>query len=162
MGGVDAEDQFFRNSRLGGEPTLLGVGFFEKVVALRRRYARPGQRIEHDGSVYACDHYVYPEYRLGNVRARSLGNMVFDPAQVRFAYAKSESLPAHYRECRFLRDCWGECPKNRFVLAPDGEPGLNYLCPGLKRFIAHAAPEAERMAARLRAGPLWARPRMPA
>jgi uncharacterized protein len=109
-----------------------------------------GVAIEHDGSVYACDHYVYPEHRRGTLQERSLTSMVFDPAQVRFGYAKSESLPKYCRECEFLTDCWGECPKNRMVRAPDGEAGLNYLCPGLKRFFAHAVPEAERMAKRLR------------
>ena len=79
--------------------------------------------------------------------------MVFDPAQVKFGYAKSESLPAYCRQCEFLRDCWGECPKNRLLRTPDGEPGLNYLCPGLKRFFAHAVPAATRMAARMRAAP---------
>jgi uncharacterized protein len=110
-----------------------------------------GVAVEHDGSVYACDHHVYPEYRRGNVRATALADMVFDPAQVRFGYAKSETLPKYCRECSFLGDCWGECPRNRIVRAPDGEAGLNYLCPGLKRFFAHATPEAQRMAAQLRA-----------
>ena len=108
-----------------------------------------GVAIEHDGSVYACDHYVYPEYRRGKLGEQGLSSMVFDPAQVRFGYAKSESLPTYCRECEFLTDCWGECPKNRLVRAPDGEKGLNYLCPGLKRFFAHAVPEAERIARRL-------------
>ena len=120
-----------------------------------------GVAVEHDGSVYACDHYVYPEYRLGNVRDRSLGELVFDPVQVRFGYAKSEGLPKHCHECAFLRDCWGECPKNRIVLSPDGERGLNYLCPGLKQFFKHAVPTAERMAQELQAAPPVARPRMP-
>lgn len=109
-----------------------------------------GVVLEHDGAVYSCDHYVYPEYRLGRIPQQSLGDMVFSPRQVKFGYAKSESLPAYCRQCPFLADCWGECPKNRLVRTPDGEPGLNYLCPGLKRFFAHAVPAAERMAARLR------------
>jgi uncharacterized protein len=119
-----------------------------------------GVAIEHDGSVYACDHYVYPEYRLGNIREKSLGDMVFDPLQVKFAYAKSESLPAYCKRCEFLKDCWGECPKNRFLLTPDGEPGLNYLCRGLKRFFAHATPVARRMASELRNAPPVPLPRM--
>jgi uncharacterized protein len=72
--------------------------------------------------------------------------MVFSPRQVRFGYAKSETLPAYCRQCPFLSDCWGECPKNRLLRTPDGEPGLNYLCAGLKRFFAHAVPTASRMA----------------
>ncbi|HEX4884339.1 MAG TPA: anaerobic sulfatase maturase [Casimicrobiaceae bacterium] len=110
-----------------------------------------GVVVEHDGGVYSCDHYVYPEHLLGNVRTQSLADMVFSPRQVKFGYDKSDALPAYCRTCAFLPDCWGECPKNRFVRAPDGEPGLNYLCPGLRRFFAHASPQAERMAAASRA-----------
>jgi uncharacterized protein len=95
---------------------------------------------------------VYPEYRLGNVRERSLGDMVFSPQQVRFGYAKSEALPKYCRECAFLADCWGECPKNRFLRSPEGEAGLNYLCPGLRHFFAHAAPTAQKMARRIGRG----------
>ena len=108
-----------------------------------------GVALEHDGSVYACDHYVFPEYRLGQLGERTLADMVFSPQQVRFGYAKSESLPAYCRKCGFLADCWGECPKNRVLKTPEGESGLNYLCPGLKRFFAHAVPAARRLAAGL-------------
>ena len=116
--------------------------------------------VEHDGSVYACDHYVYPKHRRGNLLTRKLGSMVFDPEQVRFGYAKSEKLPQYYRDCSYLTDCWGECPKNRLLRTPDGEPGLNYLCPGLKKFFAHASREADRMAKRLLDAPAVARPRI--
>jgi uncharacterized protein len=105
-----------------------------------------GVALEHDGSVYACDHYVYPEYRLGTVRDKSLAEMVFSPEQVKFGYAKSETLPRYCRECSYLKDCWGECPKNRMIRTPDGEPGLNYLCTGLKKFYKHALPEVEQIA----------------
>ena len=110
-----------------------------------------GVALEHNGDVYSCDHYVYPEYRLGNIRQQSLGDMVFSPRQVKFGYAKSETLPAYCRQCEFLSVCWGECPKNRLLRTPDGEPGLNFLCSGLKRFFSHAVPTARRMAVRLRA-----------
>jgi uncharacterized protein len=79
--------------------------------------------------------------------------MVFSPQQVKFGYAKSETLPAYCRQCEFLRDCWGECPKNRLLRTPDGESGLNYLCAGLKRFFAHAGPAASRIASQLRRAP---------
>ncbi len=138
------------------------VNFAETLVAqhlglpsqlcIHSRFCGKGVAVEHDGSVYACDHYVYPEYRLGNLRSqRSLADMVFSPEQIRFGYAKSETLPRYCRECEFLTDCWGECPKNRLLRTPDGEPGLNYLCTGLKRFFAHAVPEANQIAAQLRA-----------
>jgi len=139
IAGVTGDEVVF--SWQGGEPTLRGLDFFRKGVA-----------VEHDGTVYACDHYVYPEYRLGDLQSQTtLADMVFSPTQVRFGYAKSETLPRHCRECEFLSDCWGECPKNRLLRAPDGEPGVNYLCRGLKRFYRHAVPQAERIAAQLRA-----------
>ncbi|MFO1415049.1 MAG: anaerobic sulfatase maturase [Burkholderiales bacterium] len=125
-------------------------------VCVHSEFCGKNVAVEHDGSVYACDHYVYPEYRRGNVRAASLGDMVFDPAQVRFGYAKSETLPRYCKACPSLRDCWGECPKNRLLRAPDGEPGLNYLCPGLKRFFAHARAAADRIAAEARNQPAFA------
>lgn len=106
--------------------------------------------IEHDGEVYACDHFVYPEYRRGNIRDGELHRFVLSRDQVRFGYAKSETLPRACRECEFLSDCWGECPKNRILRTADGEPGLNYLCRGFKRYFAHAIPEVERLVAKLR------------
>jgi uncharacterized protein len=116
--------------------------------------------VENDGSVYSCDHYVYPEYRLGNLKTEPLDRMVFSRGQAQFGYAKSESLPRYCRQCPYLTDCWGECPKNRLIRTPDGEPGLNYLCRGFKKFFGHALPEIERIAARLRQQPLHPRPRM--
>ncbi len=124
----------------------------QSQVCVHSEICGKGVALEHSGDAYSCDHYVYPEYKLGNIRGRSLGDMVFSPRQVKFGYAKSESLPAYCRQCQFLTDCWGECPKNRLLRTPDGEPGLNYLCPGLKRFFAHAVPTADMMAVRLKAG----------
>ena len=147
------------------------VNFCETLVAQRMglpsqlciyaEFCGKGVAVEHDGSVYACDHYVYPEFRLGNIREDSLGDMVFAPGQVRFGYAKSETLPQYCRSCEFLSDCWGECPKNRLVRTPGGEPGLNYLCPGLKRFFRHAVPAASRLAAELNSTPGNPLERMP-
>ena len=108
--------------------------------------------VESDGSVYSCDHYVYPEFRLGWLTTSRLEEMVYAPEQVQFGQAKSASLPQYCRRCAYLADCWGECPKNRFIRAPDGEPGLNYLCRGFKKFFAHALPEVDRIVARLRNG----------
>jgi uncharacterized protein len=119
-----------------------------------------GLAVEHDGGLYSCDHYVYPEYRLGNVNEGQLDRMVFSRTQVKFGYAKSETLPQYCRQCPFLSDCWGECPKNRIIRTPDGEPGLNYLCRGFKTFFAHAVPEVERIVAELRKGPIEPQKRM--
>ena len=116
--------------------------------------------VKNDGSVYSCDHYVYPEYRLGNVKAGPLDAMVYSQGQTAFGTAKSQSLPQYCRQCKYLTDCWGECPKNRLIRAPDGEPGLNYLCRGFKAFFAHALPEVERIAAQLRKSPLRPKERM--
>jgi len=118
-----------------------------------------GLAVENDGSAYACDHYVYPEYRLGDILHDQLGRMAFSRRQVRFGYAKSESLPRYCRSCEYLSDCWGECPKSRFIRTPDGEPGLNYLCRGLKAFYAHALPEVERIVREIRRAPSGPRPR---
>jgi len=119
-----------------------------------------GLAIEHEGSVFSCDHYVYPEYRLGDIKSARLGEMVSSRAQSDFGSAKSRTLPQYCRRCSYLSDCWGECPKNRFIRAPDGEPGLNYLCRGFKKFFGHALPEIERISARLRQEPLRAKARI--
>jgi uncharacterized protein len=125
----------------------LGLG---PQICIYGEFCGKAVAVEHDGSVYSCDHYVYPEYRLGSLHKRSLAEIVFSPTQVRFGYAKSESLPRYCRECPFLTDCWGECPRNRFIRTPDGEAGLNYLCTGLRRFFKHARPEVERIADAIR------------
>ncbi len=119
-----------------------------------------GVALEHDGSVYACDHYVYPEYRIGNLTETPLADIVVSQRQVRFGYAKRETLPAQCRECPYLQDCWGECPKNRIIRTAAGEPGLNYLCRGLKQYFAHAIPEVDRIARSLNRGVLRYRRRM--
>lgn len=136
------------------------VNLFETAVA--QELGRPSQlcitaefcgkamAIEHDGTVYSCDHYVYPEYALGNIRQTHLGEMAFSERQQAFGYAKRDSLPAYCRRCRHLNVCWGECPKNRILTSPDGEPGLNYLCAGITKFHDHAGPRLRELAARLR------------
>lgn len=112
-------------------------------------YCGKGVAVEHDGSVYSCDHYVYPENRIGNVHHGKLSNTVLSRQQVKFGYAKSESLPKQCRECPYLTDCYGECPKNRILRTMNGESGLNYLCRGFRTFFAHALPEVDRIVAGL-------------
>lgn len=116
--------------------------------------------VEHDGSIYACDHYVYPEYRLGNLHETRLATLALSRDQVKFGYSKSETLPGYCRACAFLKDCRGECPKNRLLRTQDGEPGLNYLCRGFKRYFEHALPEVERIIAELRRSPIRPAARM--
>lgn len=101
--------------------------------------------MEHDGSVYACDHYVYPEYRRGNVMEDRWSDMVLGPAQQAFGDAKWLDLPGCCRQCTYLQACHGGCLKHRFATDPEGEPCLNYLCDGYKLFFAHVEPYMERM-----------------
>jgi uncharacterized protein len=96
-----------------------------------------GAALEHNGDVYSCDHFVDPDHLLGNITETPIGELVRSERQRAFGLAKRETLPAFCRSCRFLFACNGECPKNRILLAPDGEPGFNWLCAGLKEFYAH-------------------------
>jgi uncharacterized protein len=93
--------------------------------------------VEHNGDLYSCDHYVFPAFRLGNITDTPVGDLVSSPAQRRFGDAKRDALPEFCRRCDVRFACHGECPKNRFVTTPDGQPGLNYLCAGYKRFFTH-------------------------
>ena len=98
--------------------------------------------LEKDGSLYPCEHFVYPEYKLGNLGdgGRQLADIVYSPQQRKFGCNKRDSLPNYCKQCTYNFACNGECPKNRLIKTPDGQPGLNYLCSGLKRFFTHAAP----------------------
>jgi uncharacterized protein len=108
--------------------------------------------IEHNGDVYACDHYVYPEYRLGNVLTDDLQEMMQSTGQRRFGDAKLDALPRYCRQCTVGPACWGECPKRRFMTTPDGESGLNYLCAGYRKFFEHAAPYFAAMSQLMQSG----------
>jgi uncharacterized protein len=108
--------------------------------------------IEHDGDVFACDHYVYPEYRLGNVRDTDLASMVETSIASGFGPHKESTLPRFCQTCEILEACWGGCPKDRFTTTPDGEPGLNYLCAGYKKFYLHARRYLHAMATLLEHG----------
>jgi uncharacterized protein len=106
--------------------------------------------LERNGDLYACDHFVDAAHRLGNVDDAPLASLLESPAQLAFGQAKLGTLPAVCRACEVLDMCNGECPKNRFVRAPDGEPGLNYLCAGYKAFFTHARPFVAAVAAEWR------------
>ena len=108
--------------------------------------------LEHNGDVYSCDHFVAAEHLLGNIRATHLVELVASERQRRFGQAKRDTLPRYCRDCDVLFACWGECPKNRFVSAPDGEGGLNYLCEGYKAFFHHIDGPMRLMAGLLRSG----------
>lgn len=108
--------------------------------------------MEHDGDIFACDHYVYPEYRLGNLLEQPLVELAKSPQQVAFGNAKRDTLPQRCRECPVLFACNGGCPKHRFIRTPSGEPGLNYLCEGYRQFFQHIDPTMRTMAKLLRSG----------
>jgi uncharacterized protein len=136
------------------------VNLFETAVAqamgmpaqlcITSEFCGKALAIEHDGTVYSCDHYVYPEYALGNIADEHIGKMAFSERQQHFGYAKRDSLPSYCRACSYLSLCWGECPKNRLLRTPEGEPGLNYLCAGIKTFHGHAGPRIRQIAELLR------------
>ena len=102
--------------------------------------------IEHTGDLYSCDHYVYPENKLGNIMEQTLGSMAASAQQRDFGLFKRDALPRYCRECEVRFACNGECPKHRFIRTPDGEPGLNYLCAGYKLFFNHIDPYMRFMA----------------
>jgi uncharacterized protein len=108
--------------------------------------------LEHTGDLYACDHFVDPEHLLGNLRDTSLVELVSSEDQQRFGANKANTLPSYCRECEVRFACNGECPKNRFIATPDGEPGLNYLCAGYKAYFTHIDEPMRIMADLVRGG----------
>jgi len=105
--------------------------------------------MEFNGDVYSCDHFVFPEYRLGNIYTKPLASMMYSEAQLKFGSDKFDRLPQQCRECDVLFACYGECPKNRFIIDRYGNPGLNYLCEGYYRFFRHVMPYMDFMKSEL-------------
>ncbi|NJD20894.1 MAG: anaerobic sulfatase maturase [Gemmatimonadetes bacterium] len=132
--------------------TLAGWTGVEPPLCVFRETCGDALVLEHDGSLFSCDHYVYPAYRLGSILETPLEELAAGPAQRAFGQAKKEGLPRYCRECdvRFL--CNGECPKHRFLATPDGEAGLNWLCEGYKAFFTRTAPWFQAMAELLQRG----------
>jgi len=108
--------------------------------------------IEHNGDLYPCDHYVFPQYKLGNISDASLVELVHHPDQLHFGRDKRDTLPRICRECDVLDLCHGECPKHRFVIGADGERNLNYLCQAYKHFFGSILPELGVLAELLELG----------
>lgn len=104
--------------------------------------------VEHNGDFYSCDHYVNAEHRLGNIREMPLAELLNHPAQIAFGNAKRDGLPRYCRLCEIKAMCNGGCPKDRFLRTPEGEAGLNYLCPAFKRFFTYSRPWLSRLAIR--------------
>jgi uncharacterized protein len=114
-------------------------------VCTMSKYCGHAAIIEHNGDVYSCDHFVFPEYQLGNIKENSLSDMMYSSKQSRFGVAKHSTLPSQCLNCEYEFACHGECPRNRFLSAPNGETGLNYLCQGYHQFFTHTAPYMDYM-----------------
>lgn len=108
--------------------------------------------LEHNGDFYSCDHFVNPQHYIGNIRETPLFEMLNSPEQRTFGQSKQDTLPRYCQECDVLAMCNGGCPKDRIIQTPDGEPGLNYLCAGYKRFFTYSRPVVTKLAALSREG----------
>lgn len=101
--------------------------------------------MEFNGDIYSCDHFVFPEYKLGNIYSQPVASLMYSEQQLKFGNDKFDTLPQQCRECEFLFACYGECPKNRFIKDKYGNPGLNYLCKGYYKFFHHVMPYMDFM-----------------
>ena len=120
------------------------MGVLPGICAYSKECGHAGV-MEHNGDVYSCDHFVFPEYKLGNIREQSLIDMLYGEKQQAFSRLKHTSLPHQCKECDIEFACHGECPKNRFEKDKYGEPGLNYLCQGYYQYYTHVAPYMDFM-----------------
>ena len=120
------------------------MGVLPGICAYSKECGHAGV-MEHNGDVYSCDHFVFPEYKLGNIREQSLIDMLYGEKQQAFSRLKHTSLPRQCKECNMEFACHGECPKNRFEKDKYGEPGLNYLCQGYYQYYTHVAPYMDFM-----------------
>jgi len=114
------------------------------LICTSSPYCGKNVALEHDGRVYACDHYVYPEYEIGDISRQSLGEIVFSQKQLEFGLAKYNLLARECLSCRHLKLCWGECPRTRILPTQQGEGNLSYLCRGWKKFFDHATGQDAR------------------
>jgi len=115
------------------------MGVTPSVCSLAKDCGHAGV-MEHNGDIYSCDHFVFPEYKLGNIRENTIVELMYGEKQKSFGRMKQGSLPEQCQKCEWLFACNGECPRNRFMKTTLGERGLNYLCGGYHKFFEHAAP----------------------
>lgn len=127
------------------------VGVDPGLCTMARNCGHAGV-MEYDGDVYSCDHFVFPEYKLGNIRQHTLLEMMYGEKQQEFARLKQGSLPGQCRKCDYLFACNGGCPKDRFAQTDEGEPNLNYLCKGYHQYFKHVKPYMEFMKGELLSG----------
>jgi uncharacterized protein len=128
--------------------TALGQ---EQALCIFRKTCGDVPVVEHNGDFFSCDHFVDMEHRLGNIRDRSLVDLLESPAQTAFGQAKWDTLPRCCQACEVLDMCGGGCPKDRILPTPEGQAGLNYLCAGYKRFFTHCQSFVKELSA------LWGR-----
>ncbi len=127
------------------DATLAGwMGVMPSVCSLAETCGH-ATALEFNGDLYACDHFVFPEYRLGNILETPLATLTSHPELKKFGQDKRDALTRQCRDCEYLFACHGECPKNRFAFSSDGQPGHNYLCSGYHRFFSHVAPYMDFM-----------------
>ena len=127
------------------EATLANWCGVAPGVCSLARYCGHAGVLEHNGDLYSCDHFVYPEYKLGNIKEQTIMEMMYSDRQQKFGRDKFDTLPRQCKRCKWLFACNGECPKNRLLKTVDGEPGLNYLCEGYRMYFEHVAPFMEHM-----------------
>ena len=129
-------------SQLVGQPSLC----------IFQRTCGESLVLEHNGDLYSCDHFVEPAFLLGNIKKSHMIDLVTSDQQQKFGQDKFDTLPQFCRDCEVLFACYGECPRNRFIITPDGEPNLNYLCAGYKLFFKHIDHPMRMMVQLLRSG----------
>lgn len=125
--------------------TLSILAGYPSPICIHAETCGHAMAIEHNGDLYSCDHFVFPEYKLGNIMEKQAKAMHESAGQQKFGLDKRDKLPAYCRQCDFLKVCNGGCPKDRIIDTPDGEQGLNYLCQGYKTFYAHSYPVFKKM-----------------
>lgn len=127
------------------DSTLANWVGVDPGVCTLAKYCGHAGVMEFNGDVYSCDHFVYLEYKLGNIKSKTLTEMMYSPEQTQFGHDKYTKLPRQCKECDVLFACHGECPKNRIIKTKDGEDGLNYLCEGYYKFYKYVSPYMDFM-----------------
>lgn len=112
----------------------------ESGLCTLSKYCGHAGAMEFNGDVFSCDHFVFPQYKLGNINQQTLTEMMYSNRQLKFGTDKFDTLPNQCKTCDVLFACHGECPKNRIIKTKDGEDGLNYLCEGYYKFYKHVTP----------------------
>ncbi len=128
------------------DATLANEVGVQAGVCLFNKTCADALAIEHNGDLFSCDHYVFPEYKIGNIHTTNLKRALLDPKHQQFGEKKFDSLPRQCKTCDVYLYCRGECPKNRFLTTRSGEEGLNYLCEGYRQFFRHVKPYIHFMA----------------